>query len=136
MRIHINRLSPMASFPAEGKRELHWIGSSKDELRSFPAQVRRDIGSALEAALLGGKAVRAKPWKGAGSGVFEVAEAYNGNAYRAVYAVRFEKAVYVLHAFQKKSTRGIRTGARDVEAVNKALKTAKAEYEQKYGRGS
>jgi phage-related protein len=72
----------------------------------------------------GGTAPTAKPWKGLGPGVLEVVESHDGNAYRAVYSVRFEKAVYVLHAFQKKSPSGIRTAKRDVDLVADRLKAA------------
>ena len=71
----------------------------------------------LGIAQFGGTAPTAKPWKGLGPGVLEIVESYDGNAYRAVYTVRFEKAVYVLHAFQKKSPSGIRTAKRDVDPV-------------------
>lgn len=99
----------------------------------FPAAVQADIGFALSAAQFGGKAGTAKPWKGAGSGVLEIVESHDGNAYRAVYTVRFAKAVYVLHVFQKKSTRGVRTAKRDIEAVDEALKAARDDYEERYG---
>jgi phage-related protein len=74
------------------------------------------MGTALGIAQFGGIAPAAKPWKGLGPGVLEVVESHDGNAYRAVYTVRFEKAIYVLHAFQKKSPSGIRTAKRDVES--------------------
>jgi phage-related protein len=68
------------------------------------------------------------------SGVLEIVESHDGNAYRAVYAVRFEKAVYVLHAFQKKSPSGIRTAKRDVDLVAERLKTAAKDHEEHYGK--
>jgi phage-related protein len=120
-------------FPDKDEKRLHWAGSSREDLMEFPAAVQDDIGAALSAAQFGGKAGTAKPWKGAGSGVLEIVESRDGNAYRAVYTVRFPKAVYVLHAFQKKSTRGIQTARKDVEAVDEALKAAKDHYEEKYG---
>jgi len=75
-----------------------------------------------------------KPWKGLGPGVLEVVESHDGNAYRAVYTVRFERAVYVLHAFQKKSPSGIRTAKRDVDLVAQRLKTAERDYEEHHGK--
>jgi phage-related protein len=66
--------------------------------------------------------------------VFEIVESHDGNAYRAVYTVRFGKAVYVLHAFQKKSPSGIRTSKRDVDLVAERLKTAARDYEEHYGK--
>ena len=102
---------------AADEKPLHWIGSSKRDFLSFPAAVKEDMGNALGIAQFGGTAPTAKPWKGLGPGVLEVVESDDGNAYRAVYTVRFEKAVYVLHAFQKKSPSGIRTAKRDVDLV-------------------
>ena len=82
----------------------------------------------------GETAPTAKPWKGLGPGVLEIVESHDGNAYRAVYTVRFEKAVYVLHAFQKKSPSGIRTAKRDVDLVAERLRTAERDYEEHYGK--
>jgi phage-related protein len=88
------------------EKPLHWIGSSKQDLLAFPGKVVADMGYALGVAQLGGKHPHAKPWKGEGPGVFEVVESRDGDTYRAVYTVRFAGAVYVLHAFQKKSPSG------------------------------
>src|SRR5713226_5650736 len=116
-----------------GEKPLYWVGSSKRDLLEFPAAVKDTIGSALSVAQFGGKHPAAKPWKGEGPGVLEIVEDYQGDAYRAVYTVRFERAVYVLHAFQKKSPRGIKTARPDVELVTKRLKTARQDYEERYG---
>ncbi len=91
-------------------------------------------GIALSVAQFGGKHPSAKPWKGQGPGVLEVVEDYDRATYRAVYAVRFEGAVYVLHAFQKKSPRGIRTSRPDVELVAERLKLAQRDYEERHGK--
>jgi len=96
--------------------------------------VKDDMGNALGIAQFGGTAPNVKPWKGLGSGVLEIVESHDGNAYRAVYTVRFEKAVYVLHAFQKKSPFGIRTAKRDVDLVEQRLKQAQRDYEEHYGK--
>lgn len=96
---------------------------------AFPDPVKGDMGYALGVAQLGGKHPQAKPWKGEGPGVFEVVERHDGDAYRAIYTVRFEGVVYVLHAFQKKSPSGIRTAQTDVELVRERLKRARADYE-------
>lgn len=69
-----------------------------------------------------------------GAGLLEIVEDYRGDAYRAVYAVRFEKAAYVLHAFQKKSPKGIKTAQPDVELVSRRLKIASEDYEARYGK--
>jgi phage-related protein len=102
---------------AADEKPLHWVGSSKRDFLSFPAAVKEDMGNALGIAQFGGTAPTAKPWKGLGPGVLEIVESHDGNAYRAVYTVWFEKAVYVLHAFQKKSPSGIRTAKRDVDPL-------------------
>jgi phage-related protein len=96
---------------------------------AFPDAVKDEMGFALGVAQLGGKHPKAKPWKGEGPGVFELVESFDGNAYRAVYTVRFENAVYVLHAFQKKSPTGIRTATTDVDLVAARLKLARTDYE-------
>jgi phage-related protein len=72
--------------------------------------------------------------EGARSGRAEVVESHDGNAYRAVYTVRFDKAVYVLHAFQKKSPSGIRTAKRDVDLIAERLRTAERDHEEHYGK--
>lgn len=100
----------------------------------FPDDVRRAIGYALGVAQLGAKPPDAKPWKGEGPGVLEIVESGAGNAYRAVYTVRFAKAVYVLHCFQKKSPSGIRTARNDIDLVHQRLKAAQQHYAEHYGQ--
>ena len=112
----------MARGSTDGEKPLDWVGSSKKDFLAFPASVKDEIGAALGIAQFGGKHPFAKPWKGLGSGVFELVGNQAGNAYRVVYVVRFPQVVYVLHAFQKKSSRGIRTVVLDVELVQKRLK--------------
>lgn len=119
--------------PAEGEKPLRWTGSSKDDLLAFPGPVIDSIGLALSVAQFGEKHPSTKPWKGDGPGIMEVVEDYRGDAYRAVYTVRFAQAVYVLHAFQKKSTHGIATSQRDKDLIKRRLKAAQHEYEVKYG---
>jgi len=117
-----------------GEKPLFWIGSSKDDLLAFPEAVKDDIGTALSVAQFGGKHPHAKPWRGEGPGVFEVVEDHRGETYRAVYTVRFEGAVYVLHAFQKKSPSGRKTASKDVELIGRRLNEARADYEVRYGK--
>jgi phage-related protein len=116
------------------EKPLHWIGSSKKDLLGFPEQVVDDIGFALGVVQFGGHPPSAKPWKGLGPGVSEIVENDISGTYRAVYAVRFRRAVYVLHAFQKKSPSGIRTALTDVRLVTERLKAAKQDYEERYGK--
>lgn len=92
------------------------------------------MGNALGLAQFGGKHPSAKPWKGRGPGIFEVVEDHDGNTYRAIYTVRFKEVVYVLHAFQKKSPKGIKTALLDVELVKRRLKIAQHDYENRYGK--
>ena len=84
------------------EKPLHWIGSAKDDLLAFPEEVVDDLGYALYLVQIGGKPPNAKPWKGEGPGVLELVEDHRGDTYRAVYTVRFSKAVYVLHCFLEK----------------------------------
>jgi phage-related protein len=116
-----------------GEKPLFWVGSSKEDLLRFPASVKDVIGAALSVAQFGSKHPAAKPWKGQGPGVLEVVNDFDGNAYRTVYTVRFKRAVYVLHAFQKKSPKGIKTARHDVRLVGRRLKSAQEDYEQRYG---
>jgi phage-related protein len=95
-----------------GEKPLFWAGSAKDDLMEFPEAVKDEIGTALCVAQFGGKHPKAKPWKGEGPGVLEIVADHRGDTYRAVYTVKFEHAVYVLHAFQKKSPKGGQRGLR------------------------
>src|SRR5579863_7216209 len=117
-----------------GEKALYWTGSSKEDLLAFPGPVIDEIGAALSVAQFGGKHPNAKPWRGEGPGVFEVVEDHRGDTYRAVYTVQFESAVYVLHAFQKKSPSGIKTARKDVELIARRLNDAKADYEARYAK--
>lgn len=87
------------------------------------------MGVALFVVQLGGLPASVKPWKGLGSGVYELVEDHHGNIFRAVYTVRIGEAVHVLHAFQKKSKSGIATPRPDVELIQKRFKAVLARYE-------
>jgi phage-related protein len=117
-----------------GEKPLFWVGSSKDAVLAFPEEVKDEVGTALSVAQFGGKHPSAKPWKGQGPGVFEIVEDHRGDAYRAVYTVRFEEVVYVLHVFQKKSPSGTKTARKDVELIGRRLDEAGADYEVRYGK--
>ena len=122
----------MTRKPVPGEKPLYWIGSSLKDITRFPVKAQRSVGFALSAAQYGGKHTAAKPWKGEGSGVLEVVKDYDGDTYRAIYTVRFANAVYVLHAFQKKSPRGIETRQSDIALVRERLKVAQRDYEEKH----
>ena len=112
-----------------GEKPLFWIGSSKADLLKFPEPVKDGIGIALSVAQFGGKHPRAKPWKGEGTGVLEVVEDHRSDTFRAIYTVHFDQAVYVLHAFQKKSRRGSKTAKTDIDLIRKRLRAAQEDYE-------
>ena len=106
-------------------RPLQWIGSSKRDLLTFPDDVRQTMGFALFLAQAGDEHPNAKALKGfGGRGVLEVIERHDGDTYRSVYTVRLEKAVYVLHCFQKKAKRGIATPKEDMDLIRKRLADA------------
>jgi phage-related protein len=110
-------------------KPLRWIASSKDDLSAMPMEVRRAVGYTLFAAQQGEKHDDAKVLKGFGdAGVIEVIARHDGDAFRAVYTVRFADAVYVLHVFQKKSKRGIATPKKDVDLIRNRLKLAEQEH--------
>jgi phage-related protein len=111
-------------------KPLFWMSSTQEDLRAFPQEVRQVMGYALYLAQLGDKHLDAKPLKGfAGAGVLEIVADHDGDAFRAVYTVRFVDAVYALHAFQKKSTRGIATPKREIERIRQRLRQAQVHYE-------
>ena len=122
----------MTRKPVSGEKPLYWIGSSLKDITRFPVKAQRSVGFALSAAQYGGKHTAAKPWKGEGSGVLEVVKDYDGDTYRAIYTVRLANAVYVLHAFQKKSPRGRETRQSDIALVRERLKVAQRDYEEKH----
>jgi len=110
-------------------KPVHWIGSSRKDLREFPVEVRSTVGVALYEAQIGRKPDDAKPLKGfGGAGVLEILASHDGDAYRAVYSVRFAEAVYVLHCFQKKSKSGITTPKGEMDLVKSRLRQAEEEY--------
>ena len=103
-----------------------FVGTSRKDLRAFPGKVRQEIGQALFEAQLGDHPGSAKPLKGFGSGVLEIRDNFDGDTYRAVYTVRLEGILYVLHAFQKKSTTGIATPRRHLDLIRQRLREAEA----------
>jgi phage-related protein len=110
------------------------VGSSRKDLSGFPLDVRQVMGFALYLAQTGEKHLAAKPLKGfGGAGVLEVVEDHDGDTFRAVYTVKFASAVYVLHAFQKKSKSGIKTPQTDIDLIKQRLKLAEQMHKQ--GKG-
>lgn len=106
-------------------KPLYWVGSSKRDLLALPEGVVDVFGYALYLAQISRKHEQAKPLKGFGSaGVLEIVEDWERNSYRAVYTVRFERAVFVLHVFQKKAKRGIATPKADLDLIRQRMKAA------------
>jgi phage-related protein len=110
---------------AKSERPIIWVGSSRRDLRTFPREVRRDIGQSLYAAQQGETDPLAKPLRGFGGGsVIEIVAQRHGDTWRTVYTVRYAEAIYVLHAFQKKSKKGIATPKQDMDLVRQRLAVA------------
>lgn len=105
-------------------KRLVFVADSHHVLAEFPAAVRRHVGYALYLAQVGEKDVDAKPLRNLAGGVLEVVSDHRGDTFRTVYTAKLEKAVYVLHAFQKKSKRGIATPQAEIELVKKRLRRA------------
>jgi phage-related protein len=117
-------------------KPVSWISSSYKDFRAFPDPVQDLMGYALYRAQVGAKHDNAKPLKGfGGAGVLEIVADHVGDTFRAVYTVKFATAVYVLHAFQKKSKAGIKTPSEDLELIRRRLKVAEADYKDRMGKG-
>src|SRR5271169_1018739 len=122
----------MVKPPGEDQpKPVRWVGSSKEDLSDFPGEVRRRVGGALWDAQIGRKAPYAKPLKGFGdAGVLEIVDDFDTDTFRAVYTVRFARAVYVLHVFQKRSMRGIATAKAELDRIAQRPKRAREDYKQ------
>ena len=108
-------------------KQVFWIKAADKDFKEFPQTARDQILEALDAAALGGKSDISKPMQGLGSGIFEVALAYRSDAFRCVYAVQIGNAIWVIHAFQKKSTTGISTPKHEINLIKLRLKRLKEE---------
>jgi phage-related protein len=118
-------------------KRLEWISSSRKDLMEVPQDVKDVVGYALYLAQLGEKHDSAKPLKGfKGAGVLEIVDDFQGDTYRAIYTVKFEFAVYVLHVFQKKSKSGIATPKQDIDLIEKRLKLAEQHHREHYDRSN
>jgi phage-related protein len=106
-------------------RPVSWIGAALREFETFPEGASSICLAALTIAAEGGKADLAKPMRGLGSGVFEIALPFKGNALRVVYAAHLADEIWVVHAFQKKSTQGIKTPQREIDLIKDRLKRLK-----------
>jgi phage-related protein len=118
--------------PAAEAKPIVWMGSSRETLRAFPNEVRRDIGQALYAAQQGETDPAAKAMKGfGGTRVMEIVDRHATGAYRAVYTAHFAGRIYVLHAFQTKSTKGIATPPKDIDIIRQRCAAAQRHYEER-----
>lgn len=114
-------------------KPVKWIGSSRKDLKLFPPAVQAEIGYALFSAQQNRTHPSVKPLKGfKGINVLEIVENFDGDTYRAIYTVKFEGVVYVLHAFQKKSHKGISTPKKEIDLINKRFKLAQEDYQKNY----
>ncbi|MGK7959441.1 type II toxin-antitoxin system RelE/ParE family toxin [Crocosphaera sp.] len=112
-------------------RSLVWMGNSRKNIREFPEGVRTSIGYALQLVQAGETPLEAKSFKGVGSGVYEIVKRYDTDTYRVVYAVKIGETIYVLHAFQNKSKKGVKTPQVDVNLIKQRYKEALAKEQQK-----
>ena len=112
-------------------RTLVWLGNSKRAIQEFPKDVQKLIGDELQLIQFGEMPKDAKPFKGVGSGVFEIALRYATGAYRTVFPVQLGKKIYVLHAFQKKSKTGIATPKKEIDLIRQRLADAEHDYRQR-----
>lgn len=119
----------------KNERAVYWCGDSKKQLLTFPKDVRVRVGFALSEAQIGRKADYSKPMSGMGSGVLEIVADFDGNAYRAVYAVKLGDEVYVLHAFQKKSKVGIKTPTSEIDLIKARLRKVRQEVANAKAKG-
>ena len=106
-------------------RPVSWIKAALKSFESFPAEARSICLTALTIAADGGKADIAKPMQALGTGVFEIALAFRGDAFRVVYALQLADEIWVIHAFQKKSRHGIKTPQREIDVITDRLKRLK-----------
>ncbi|MFI0843299.1 type II toxin-antitoxin system RelE/ParE family toxin [Mesorhizobium sp. IMUNJ 23232] len=114
--------------PTRPMRPLLWLASSRRDYGAFPERVQEAFGFELFLAQTGQHPPSAKMLKGFGSGVVELIEDFDGDTYRAVYTVRFETAVYILHSFKKKSKQGIQTPQSDIDLISRRLRDAEADH--------
>lgn len=103
-------------------RPISWIKAARKDFEEFPESVREEMFNALTIAAEGSKSDNAKPFKGIDGGVYEIAIRYRGDAFRVIYAVKIGEFIWVIHAFQKKSKKGIKTPQEEVDLIRERLK--------------
>ena len=115
-------------------RELIYLGSSKKDSDKLPLDVKEVFVEALRMSLKGEIHEDAKMFRYHGSGVFEVVANHRSSTFREIYLARYPEVIFVIHIFQKKSTKGIATPKPDLEVIEKRLKWAEQIYEERYGK--
>jgi phage-related protein len=122
--------APQPDLPIQ--KPVVWLGTSLEDLREFPEEAQDTVGYALYLAQIGLKHPKSKPLQGfGGASVLEVVVSAEGDAFRAMYTVRFSDVIYALHCFQKKSTSGIKTSKTDIAMIHKRLLEAKLDHENR-----
>jgi phage-related protein len=116
----VANLSPCTAM--RNSRSVSWLRAARKDFEAFPAAAQDDVLDALSVAAEGGMSAKAKPFKGVEGGVFEIAARHRGDAFRAIYAVKIDVDIWVIHAFQKKSKSGIKTPMVEVELIRERLK--------------
>ncbi len=118
------------------REPVEWIGSARSDLRKFPPEVRRVMGQAIDDAQLGLESPAAKALRGfGGRGVLEIVDDFDGDTYRAFYTIKLAGVVYVLHAFQKKSKKGIATPQHQIDLIKARLKRAEDHHRGNFVKG-
>jgi phage-related protein len=114
-------------------RDLQWVSQSREDFKAFPDEVQDEAGYELWLVQTGKRPLSAKVLKGfGGAGLLELVERYDGDTYRVVYTVRFRHAIYVLHAFQKKSKQGAKTPRKELDLIRSRFEQATRDHEQRY----
>ncbi len=106
-------------------RPISWVKAAKRDFMKFPVPVQQKMVAAITMAVKGDKADLAKPIKGLGAGVFEAAIKYATDAYRVVYAVQVGGNIWVVHAFKKKSKKGMATPKKEIDLIKERIKSIK-----------
>jgi len=112
-------------------RNISWIRAAQKAVLRFPVTVQREIAQALDIAASGEKSDTAKPMKGMGAGVLEIVLRHQGDAFRAVYAVKIGDDIWVVHAFQKKSKKGVQTPKHVIDLIKPRLRMAERDYRER-----
>jgi len=124
----------VGSFDTAVLRPVVWMGDSRRNIQTFPERAQKLIGDELRLIQFGGMPKDAKPFTGVGSGVFEIAIRYDTDAYRTVVAVQLGRNIYVLHAFQKKAKKGMKTPQQDVDLIKQRYAKARENAEREQER--